>query len=656
MALVSPGIETKEIDLTTVVSAVSAAIGAYAGRFNWGPIGIPVLVSNEDDLGSQFGQPKSAFSATQAEANSIATSFLTASSYLAYADALRVSRVANVNDSVPTNNARNAVSTLTSGDTPTGILIKNRDHYLERDAQAELTNYFLVGKYAGSLGSSIGVSAVFTAEQYKSASDIAASDTWTLNKNNSGAKTLAVSSLGTPPDLTVIFTAGDYVTFQYNSIEYKNQIKTVAPQLLTFEDIGADLPYFPAASTTGVVTNIRKQWKYANAVTSAPSTNEFHLVLIDNDGKITGEAGNVLEVYPFLSTEISKKNADGTTAYYKDVLNDLSAYVWAGSASLTAKLASADKYTFVDVLTDGNNGTAPTQDDYMAAYDVFADKENVDVSFIIAPPLVDSLTDSVVHNYLIQNIAEVRKDVVVYLSPRYSDVVNKPKLERANVIAFRNTLTSSSYAFMDSGWKYMYDKYNNTFRWVPLCGDIAGTAARTDDERDSWWSHAGFNRGIIKNVIKLAWNPSQADRDDLYQVGVNPVVTFNGSGSVLFGDKTLLDRPSAFDRINVRRLFIVLEKAISDASKSSLFEFNDEFTRSRFVNIVEPFLRDVQSRRGITAFKVVCDSTNNTAQVIDTNRFIGDIYIKPARSINFITLNFVAVQSGVEFSTVVGQF
>lgn len=655
MAQVSPSIVTKEIDLTTVVSAASAAIAAYAGRFNWGPIGVPVLVSNEDDLGAQFGQPKSVFSATGAEANSIATSFLTASSYLAYADALRVSRVANINDTTPANNARNSVSTLTSGDTPTGILVKNRDHYLERDSQSELASYFLVGKYAGVLGNSIGVSAVFTANQFKSGV-IASGDTWTLNKNNSGAKTISVVSGVTPPDLTTMFAVGDYVVFEYNGVEYKNQVKIVAAQQLTLEDIGSSLPFFPSAATSGTITSVSKQWRYASAFNGAPGTNEFHLVLIDKDGKISGEANNVLEVFPYLSTDLSKKNADGTTAYYKDVLNDLSSFVWAGSASLTSQLQSVDLITFIDTLTDGNNGTAPTQDDYIIAYDVFKDKENIDISFIIAPPVVDSLTDSVVANYLIQNIAEIRKDVVVYLSPRYADVVNKPKLERANVIDYRNTLTSSSYGFMDSGWKYMYDKYNNTFRWVPLCGDTAGTAARTDDERDSWWSHAGFNRGIIKNVVRLAWNPSQADRDDLYQAGVNPVVTFNGSGTVLFGDKTLLDRPSAFDRINVRRLFIVLEKAIAEAAKSSLFEFNDEFTRSRFVNIVEPFLRDVQSRRGITAFKVVCDGTNNTAQVIDTNRFIGDIYIKPARSINFITLNFVAVPTGVEFNTVVGQF
>jgi phage tail sheath protein FI len=228
--------------------------------------------------------------------------------------------------------------------------------------------------------------------------------------------------------------------------------------------------------------------------------------------------------------------------------------------------------------------------------------------------------------------------------------------ETTNVTGFRDTLTSSSYAVMDSGWKYQYDKYNDVYRWVPLNGDIAGLCVRTDVQRDPWFSPAGLNRGIIKNVVKLSWNPTKAERDSLYKKGVNPVVTFPGEGTILYGDKTLLSRPSAFDRINVRRLFIVLEKAIAKAARSSLFEFNDEFTRAAFVNLVEPYLRDVQGRRGIFDFRVVCDNTNNTAEVIDRNEFVGDIYIKPARSINFIQLNFVAVRTGVSFDEVVGQF
>ena len=209
---------------------------------------------------------------------------------------------------------------------------------------------------------------------------------------------------------------------------------------------------------------------------------------------------------------------------------------------------------------------------------------------------------------------------------------------------------------MDSGYKYQYDKFNDVYSNVPLNGDTAGLMARTDNVRDPWYSPAGFNRGNVKNVTRLTYNPRKADRDQLYKSGVNPVVTFPGQGTVLFGDKTLLAKPSAFDRINVRRLFIVLEKAISTAAKFTLFEFNDAFTRAQFRNLVEPFLRDVQGRRGIFDFRVVCDETNNTPEVIDRNEFIGDIYIKPARSINFIQLNFIAVRTGVEFEEVVGQF
>jgi len=245
----------------------------------------------------------------------------------------------------------------------------------------------------------------------------------------------------------------------------------------------------------------------------------------------------------------------------------------------------------------------------------------------------------------------------VFLSPAKSDVVDNKGQEVTDITTTKNALQlSSSYAVFDSGWKYQYDKYNDVFRWVPLNADIAGLCARTDQTNDPWFSPAGFNRGNIKNVVKLAFNPDKADRDDLYKIGVNPVVTFPGQGTILYGDKTLLSKPSAFDRINVRRLFIVLEKAIATASKFSLFELNDEFTRAQFIGLVEPYLRDVQGRRGIIDFKVVCDETNNTPQVIDSNSFVGDIYIKPARSINFIQLNFVAVRTGVEFSEIVGQF
>ena len=302
-------------------------------------------------------------------------------------------------------------------------------------------------------------------------------------------------------------------------------------------------------------------------------------------------------------------------------------------------------------LSNGTRGGAPTNANFITAYNKFKDTSDVDVSFLLGGDAGQTIA-----LHLINNIAEVRKDCIVVLSPERSDVVSNDGSESTSIIAFRNSLPSSSYAIIDSGWKYQYDKYNDIYRYVPLNGDIAGLMVRTDTNRDPWWSPAGYNRGNIKNVTKLAWNPRQADRDLLYRAGINPVVTFPGQGTILFGDKTMLSKPSAFDRINVRRLFIVLEKAISTASKFTLFEFNDEFTRAQFRNMVEPFLRDVQGRRGIYEFRVVSDDTNNTGEVIDRNEFVGDIYIKPARSINYIQLNFVAVRTGVSFEEVVGKF
>jgi phage tail sheath protein FI len=341
------------------------------------------------------------------------------------------------------------------------------------------------------------------------------------------------------------------------------------------------------------------------------------------------------------------------------VLNRQSAYVWwlahvgttSNWGSPAAGLAfGAAVQPYTKSLDGGNDANeAVTAGEVQQAYDLFADADQYDIALLAAGPATMATAD-----YLITNIAEVRKDCVVFVSPLKTSVVNNADNEVDDVIADRNDLTSSSYALMDSGWKYTYDKYNDVYRWVPLNGDMAGLAARTDTTNDPWFSPAGFTRGNVKNVVKLAWNPKQADRDDIYKVGINPVVSFPGQGVLLYGDKTLLSRPSAFDRINVRRLFIALEKTIARYAKSQLFEFNDEYTRSAFRNVVEPYLRDVKARRGITDFLVVCDSTNNTPAVVDANQFVGDIYVKPSRSINFIQLNFVAVRSGVSFQEVVG--
>ena len=390
-------------------------------------------------------------------------------------------------------------------------------------------------------------------------------------------------------------------------------------------------------------------------------------MVADQDGKFTGVPGTILEVFEGVSRATDAKTEDGATNYIKDVINQGSKYVYynvnrdSGYTNTAVNIEStANNKPMTLSFTGGSDGDDEanvTIGILTAGFDNFKSAEDIDISLLLTGKSRGGTNGEQLANHLIDNIAEARKDCVVFVSPDKADVVlNSAADEAADIVTFRNSLTSTSYAVLDSGYKYQYDKYNDVYRYVPLNGDVAGLCVRTDDTRDPWWSPAGFNRGIIKNTIKLAYNPSKADRDVLYKAGINPVVTFPGQGILLFGDKTLLAKPSAFDRINVRRLFIVLEKAIATAAKFTLFEFNDEFTRAQFKNLVEPFLRDVQGRRGIYDFRVICDETNNTGEVIDRNEFVGDIYIKPARSINFIQLNFVAVRSGVEFSEVVGKF
>ena len=305
--------------------------------------------------------------------------------------------------------------------------------------------------------------------------------------------------------------------------------------------------------------------------------------------------------------------------------------------------------TPVMTLTNGSND-APTDGNRQTGWDLFSNSDEVDISLAIT-----GSASIAVQQYVI-NLVNTRKDCMAFVSPPSSNVVNQSGSETTNIQNWITALDrSSSYVVADCGWKYMFDKYNNSYTYVPLNGDIAGLCVYTDAVRDPWYSPAGFNRGNLKNVVTLAWNPNKTQRDTLYSIGVNPVGSFAGQGTVLFGDKTLQSKPSAFDRINVRRLFIVLEKSIAQAAKFSLFEFNDTTTQNQFVNLVTPFLADIKARRGIYDYRVVCDSTNNTGQVIDANQFVGDIYIKPARSVNFIQLNFVAVRTGVDFTTIVGQ-
>jgi len=476
----------------------------------------------------------------------------------------------------------------------------------------------------------------------------------------------------------LIKNTDDYTT-NYINMEAANSAGMFAARYAG--DIGNSLKvsmYADTAYKSRANWNV-SAWTYAEQFDSAPNTStyaasvggtgdELHLIVIDEDGKFTGVANTILEKFAFVSKASDAITSEGSSNYYVNVINDRSKYVyiinhaqdpssnatdsvnWGSSAVGTTFSQGASSYT---VSLSGGTVGAVSDSDRITAYDKFSNAEEIDVSLIVT-----GAANLAVVQHCIDNLAEYRKDCVVFCSPTRANVVSVGTSEAANnVIAYRTAMNrSTSYAVMDSSWKYQFDKYNNVYRWVPLNGDIAGLCVRTDFERDPWYSPAGFNRGQLKNIVKLSFNPDKTDRDELYKNGINPIVTFRGEGTVLYGDKTMLSKPSAFDRINVRRLFIVLEKAIARAAKYSLFEFNDEFTRAQFVALIEPYLRDVQGRRGIFDFRVVCDETNNTPEVIDRNEFVGDIYIKPARSINFIQLNFIAVRTGVAFEEVVGRF
>jgi hypothetical protein len=652
---VSPGVNVSEIDLTTVIPAVSTTDGAIAGRFHWGPADKRVLIDSEDTLVAQFQKPDS----------DNYQEWFTAANFLAYGNSLYISRVLN--------GANNATA---SGNT--SILVKNDDDYENNYSSGVAGAGDWVAKYPGNIANSLKVSVCHSSVAWESTLSSAnlvftPSSTSVLTK---GANTSSDLTSGPDVDLSTTVSVGDILFLQSTGINLGDGIRVTAANSSvitlasapTAEDLGT------TGSTKVQSVAVQRRWEYYNLFDAAPGTStyatraggsgdELHIAIVDEDGEITGVRGQVIQRFANLSRARDAKAEDGTGIYYKEVINQRSNWLWwashvdnmtsAGGLATSTFTNSDDLPTTVS-MSGGSNGSAPSNAQLIAGYDYFKSAEDVDVSLILGAD-----ADGTIATYIINNICETRKDCIVCLSPEAADVVNNSTYagkEAEDIIAFRNTLPSSSYAVMDGAWKYQYDKYNDVYRYVPMNGDTAGLMVRTDTTRDPWFSPAGFNRGNVKNVVKLSFNPKKAERDVLYKAGVNPVVTFPGQGTVLFGDKTLLAKPSAFDRINVRRLFIVLEKAISTASKFTLFEFNDAFTRSQFRNLVEPFLRDVQGRRGIFDFRVVCDETNNTGEVIDRNEFIGDIYIKPARSINFIQLNFVAVRTGVDFEEVVGQF
>jgi phage tail sheath protein FI len=412
-------------------------------------------------------------------------------------------------------------------------------------------------------------------------------------------------------------------------------------------------------------------WEYAGLFDSAPGTSgyatskngshdEMHIVVVDATGAITGVADTVLEKFAYVSQASDAKKFDGTSNYYKNVITNTSSYIWqidhptelTNAGSTAGRVFTTSTTVHAVTLAGGTDGSAVTEGNIDTAYQVFNDAETVDVNLLIGAPTLDG-ADGVTQANNLLAIAENRNDVIAFVSPPVSATAASTT-PKESVLTFVDQLTSTSYGFVDSTAVKIYDKYNDVYRWINCAGHMAGLCANTDNVADAWFSPGGFTRGQLLGITKVAFNPKKAERDDLYKKRVNPIVSFPGEGTVLFGDKTLLAKPSAFDRINVRRLFIVLEKAISTAAKYQLFELNDEFTRAMFRNMTEPFLREIKGRRGITDFKVVCDETNNTGEIIDSNQFVADIYIKPARSINFITLNFIATRTGVDFAEIGG--
>lgn len=699
----SPGINVSEIDLTTTTPAVDTTVGAFAGVFRWGPVGVRTLVTSENDLVAKFGKPTSINPET----------FFTAANFLSYSNALYISRAANSSLTTSAIAVSNAAAVVGANSAYT---ILNEYDFTTKQAAINASEVTYIARWPGELGNSLKVSVCDSATQYSTNVALVDADFTTANTkfdltvgSTSGVINLYNPSssnfTGNTPYSAALavadkFNIGDFIVVG-SSTTGTQALKVLGKTIIVSNNSGIntgsasitfkfDQPLKLASDVSSQFVN--RYWEYYTQVDAAPGRSTFveingniaeqtanplaqrdelHVVVVDEDGGFTGSPGAVLEVFSGVSRATDAKLSDGTSNYYKNVINDRSNYVWAGAdrfgaASNTAfNLVSSNTVAIPAPLSlSFVNGADKDETEDLAtgvkfadiarAYDLFNTPEEADISLILTGKARGPGNKAQLANYVIDNIAEVRKDCVVFISPDYSDVVNNTLSAADDIVAFRNDVRSTSFAVMDSGYKYQYDKYNDVYRYVPLNGDIAGLCVRTDATNDPWYSPAGTTRGQVKNSIRLAFNPNKAQRDLLYRNGVNPVVSQQGQGTFLNGDKTLLAKPSAFDRINVRRLFIVLEKTIANAAQSSMFEFNDEFTRAQFRNLVEPFLRDVQGRRGIYDFKVVCDATNNTSQVIDSNRFVGDIYVKPARSINYIQLNFVAVRSGIEFSEIVG--
>jgi hypothetical protein len=714
--LASPGIIVREVDLTVGrINSSSDSVAAQVAPFAKGPVDSPAVIENENDLLNTFGQPYSTDKHYE--------HWMVASSYLAYGGTMLISRA----DDTGLKNA--FVGTASS------IKIKSDDHYnqLGYDENA-ITNVTVAAKNPGSWANDIKV-AIIDAK----ADQILGITTTNLAVGYGVTQAVPANTVlagaGTTSVLTGYFKGiitevgvGKISTKILNHVSTAGTVTTVDYQpsgVYTFGTTG-NLTV-SNSSSTGIATsavssaidwfdqqsialsNGSISW---NTIADRPSTSDYagsrssrfdelHIVLIDDKGTITGNAGTILEKHLSLSKAKDASFSVGSPSYWRKYLSINSSYIYGGSApagitttgfvgtgatSFTPATdigwdqnaqniifagTGAPTYTLAGGLNYGGQSGLTTSgslysglDDIISGYTLFENTENYETSFILMGSANYAKEDAqALANKCIQ-VAEIRQDSVAFISPHrqafLSDstvgtvTVNNDDTITDNLVSFYAPVTSTTYGVFDSGYKYMYDRFNDTFRYIPLNGDIAGTCARNDINQFPWFSPAGTSRGTILNAVKLAYNPGKVQRDKLYSNRINPVIFSPGAGIILFGDKTGYGKASAFDRINVRRLFIYLEESISAAAKDQLFEFNDEITRTNFVNIVEPFLRDVQSKRGIFDYVVVCDETNNTAAVIDSNEFVADIYIKPARSINFIGLTFIATRTGVSFEEVIG--
>ena len=664
--LVSPGVHVKEIDLTNVVPAVATSIGAIAASFQKGPVSSVTNITSEEELLEVFGKPQN--SSNQFE------NWFTAANFLQYSDSLKVVR---------------AESAILNAGANSGILIRDDDHYESSFSTGQGSHGEWAARTAGTHGNSIGVQICATATSYE---QVLSASELTVGEDAVGSTTIAVDDVDAAGKA---FNVGDLISFYSDSAgstpvdefnEYEvtaiNTVSNVLTIRLKDDPNGAGLQNVVPDNSY-----IKRRWKFYDLFDGAPGTSDFatnnargsgdemHIVVYDTTGDITGSVATaaggrtagVIEVYGNVSKNPVAKTPQGSNNYYADVIFRQSRFIYwtdhisAGSnwgTDTTTAYTSVIPIT-IDELTGGTDDYAVTAGEMELAYDKFADTESLDINLVMGGSssiTTDSAAGQDTFVTMITALVEGRKDCVGFVSPYRSATVGVALSSTAteNVKAAFDLCPSSSYMVFDSSYKYQYDKYNDVFRFVPMNGDTAGLCANTDSVADAWFSPAGYNRGGVRGAVKLSYNPAKAERDVLYRARVNPVVNFPGQGVTLFGDKTALAKPSAFDRINVRRLFLVLEKAIATASKFQLFEFNDEFTRAQFRNLVEPFLRDVQGRRGISDFSVVADGTNNTGEVIDRNEFVADIFVKPARSINFITLSFIATRTGVNFSEVGG--